>query len=98
MLDHFEVDTAKVREVARKIRAVAEQVRELSTQDVRAMQSLAESELRGSTATALQEMLAELSGDIKRIANGLKTVDNALTTYARKIEIIDAQMADKIGG
>lgn len=98
MSEHFEVDTAKVREIARRIRSVAEQVRELSSHDVRAMQALAESDLEGSTAEALKEMLSSLSSDIKKIANGLKTVDNALTTYAKRVEAIDREIAEKISG
>lgn len=98
MNSSFEVDTAKVKEAARKIKAVASQVQDLATQDVRSMQTLAESDLEGSTAQALQEVLGDLKSDIQKIAAGLNTIQRALSTYAQKLEEKDAEMAAKIGG
>lgn len=94
----FKVDTAKVEEAARKVRAVATQVQELATQDVSAMLELARTDLEGSTAQALEETLTDLNGDIRKIASGLTTIQNQLSAYARRIREVDAEIAAKMGG
>lgn len=94
----FKVDTAKVEEAARKVRAVATQVQELATQDVSAMLELARTDLEGNTAQALEETLTDLNGDIRKIASGLTTIQNQLSAYARRIREVDAEIAAKMGG
>ena len=95
---NFEVDTAKVRQAARNIRAVAQQVQSLAKSNVAAMRNTVENELKGSTADALQEMLQELGNDVSKIASALNTIQNALTTYAERVEAEDARMAQQISG
>lgn len=94
----FKVDTAKVEEAARKVRAVATQVQDLATQDVSAMLELARTDLEGSTAQALEETLTDLNSDILKIASGLNTIQKQLNAYARKIRQVDAEIAAKMGG
>lgn len=94
----FEVDTAKVRQAARSIRAVAQQVQSLAKSNVAAMRSTVESELQGSTADALQEMLQELGNDVSKIAAALNTIQGVLTDYAERVEAEDARMAQQISG
>lgn len=97
-MNDFEVDTAKVRQAARSIRNAAQEVQSLASKNVRAMQVTVESELVGSTAEAMQEMLAELGGDVKRIAAALNNIQNVLVTYAEKLEEKDREMAAQISG
>lgn len=94
----FKVDTAKVEEAARKVRAVATQVQELATQDVSAMLELARTDLEGNTAQALEETLTDLNSDIRKIASGLTTIQKQLSAYARRIREVDAEIAAKMGG
>lgn len=96
--NNFEVDTAKVRQAARSIRAVAQQVQSLAKSNVAAMRNTVENELKGSTADALQEMLQELGSDVSKIASALNTIQSALTTYAERVEAEDARMAQQISG
>lgn len=98
MNTNFEVDTAKVEEAARKVRAVATQVQDLTTQDMQTILTLAQEDLEGSTAQALLESLTELNSDISKIASGLNTIQKALTTYAKKIKEADARIAAQISG
>lgn len=98
MYEDFEVDTAKVRQAARSIRNVAAQVQELSRQNVRAMKNTVDSELVGSTADALMDMLTELGSDVEKIASALNSIQSLLFAYAEKQEAFDAAMAAKIGG
>ena len=94
----FEVDTGKVRQAARSIRAVAQQVQSLAKSNVAAMRNTVESELVGSTANALQDMLQELGSDVSKIASALNTIQRALVDYADRLEAEDARMAQEIGG
>lgn len=95
---NFKVDTAKVEEAARKVRAVASLVQELATQDVSAMLELARTDLEGNTAEALQETLTDLNSDILKIASGLTTIQKQLNAYARRVKEVDAEIAARIGG
>lgn len=95
---NFKVDTAKVEEAARKVRAVASQVQELATQDVSAMLELARTDLEGNAAEALQETLTDLNSDILKIASGLTTIQKQLNAYARRVKEVDAEIAARIGG
>lgn len=99
MIDsNFEVDTAKVRQAARNIRSVASQVQDLAKQNVKTMKNTVDSELVGSTADALMEMLTELGSDVEKIASALNSIQSLLFTYAEKLEEKDAELAAKIGG
>lgn len=98
MSEPFEVDTAKVKEAARQIKAVASQVQELADRKVRPMTNMINNELKGETAEALQEVLGELGSDIRKIASNLNTIQRALNTYAKEIQKKDAELAAKIGG
>lgn len=90
-----EVDTAEVRKVARQIREIVSNVKELSSADLRAMKdSLKSSGAEGETAKALREALNELDGDILSIAQGLTTVERRLNRYAEEIEEADRRAAE----
>lgn len=92
----YEVDTDEVRRVARAIKGIAEDVKSLSTSNVRSMQNSVEDNLRGETAQALTEVLADLSSDIAKIGSGLDSIQKALYDYARRVEKADREAEEKI--
>ena len=94
----FEVDTAEVRRAAKEIREIADNVKRLSSQDVRRMQSSVEENLEGETATALTEVLALLASDIKKISSGLDAIQEALYDYAERVEEADEEAEKMING
>lgn len=86
----YEVDTDEVRRAAEQIKNIAANVRQLSAQNVRTMQSSVEENLNGETADALKTVLEELSADISKIGNGLDAIQKALYEYAKRVEAADA--------
>lgn len=86
----YEVDTDEVRRAAAQIKKIAASVRQLSTQNVRTMQSSVDENLNGEAADALKNVLDELSMDISKIGNGLDAIQKALYEYAKRVEAADA--------
>ena len=94
--ENFKIDTDEIRRIARKISSIESDVRSCSDNNVRSMHAEVETNMKGEAANALLEMFDDLSGDIKKIANSLKTVKNALEAYAKEVERVDKELADKI--
>lgn len=94
----FEVDTAKVRATARKVKSAASSVSELASQDVASMIRIVDGDLKGETAEALKEVLQELKSDISKIASALNTIQRTLNAYAEKVEEKDRELAETING
>lgn len=94
----YEVDTSEVRKAAKEIRGIASEVKQLSSQNVKKMQSSVEENLEGETAAALTEVLNELSKDISKIGAGLDAIQNALYDYAERVEEADREAEKIING
>lgn len=93
MSEYFEVDTAKVRKAAREVQRIAETVRALAENQVKQMRTTVQDNLEGKAADALASELADLSGDIQKIAGALNTVQSTLRAYAAAVEEADRQSA-----
>ncbi|MBE5801785.1 MAG: hypothetical protein E7319_05790 [Clostridiales bacterium] len=94
----FEVDTAEVRRVADEIKAIAGEVKQLSSTNVNRMKDSVEENLRGETADAIREALNNLSADIKSIGGGLDGIQKALYEYIRRVEAADRAAEEAIRG
>ena len=94
----FEVDTAEVKKVAREIKAIANDVRQLSSGNVSQMKSNVEENLHGETAEAIKQVLDDLAADIKKIGGGLDAVEKALQEYVKRIEEADRKAENVIRG
>ena len=99
MADSFtRIDTDEIREIMNKVGTISEEVRYLSDVNVRSMRGTVEGSLKGEAADALMQTLEEISGDITKIAGGLRTVKNALAAYVKAVEQADAELSKQING
>ena len=94
----YQVNTEEVRRAARELRAVEEEVRNLSSQNVRTMQAGVQESMEGETAEALNKILEELSADISKISSGIDAVRRALLDYAQRVEEADEKIQKLIRG
>lgn len=92
----FQVDTAEVRKAAAEIKAIADDVRQLSHGNVARMQSSVEETLKGDTANAIVEVLKTLSADIGKIGSGLDNIQSELLKYVERVEEADRKAKDII--
>lgn len=94
----FQVDTAEIRKAAAEIKAIADDVRQLSQNNVARMQNSVEEKLEGDTADAIMEVLQTLSADIGKIGSGLNSIQKELLKYIERIEEADRAASDIIEG
>lgn len=92
----YQVNTEEIRRAARQIREIAADVKSLSAQRVRGMQSGVRENLTGETAEAAYDMLASLAADISRIGAGLDAVQSTLSEYADRVEAADEKISQMI--
>lgn len=86
------IDTDEVRAIMKKVSAISDEVRDLSTSDVKALKNTVATSLKGETADAMKQNLEDLSEDILKIAGGLSAVKKALNAYIKAIEKVDADI------
>lgn len=94
----FEYNSEEVRRVANEIQAIAQNVKQLSNDNVAKMRGTVQENLKGDTADALETVLTDLSSDINKIGNGLDGLYKALMEYARKAEQADLAAKQAIEG
>jgi len=83
-------DTGKIRELARKIGSVAEDVADIRYRTENAIQQEIPGNFAGSAADALSDALSEWSCDVRNISSGLMQLKNTLYALARRLDEIDA--------
>ena len=85
-----EYDTGKIRELARQIGRVAEDVADIRSRTENAIRREIPENFAGSAANALSDALSEWSGDVRNISSGLTQLKNTLYALARRLDEIDA--------
>ena len=93
-----EYDTWKIRELARKVGRVAEDVADIRSRTEKAVLREIPDNFAGSAADALSDTISEWSGDVRNISSGLTQLKNALYALARRLDEIDAQARAAISG
>lgn len=92
------LDSYEVRRAANQVGQIARDVSRLATSNVRSMQDSVEENLRGEAANALDEVLGDLSGDIRKISAGLDNIQRALLELARRAEEAEREAEQVIRG
>lgn len=85
-----EYDTGKIRELARQIGRVADDVADIRSRTENAVHKELPDNFAGSAADALSDTIAEWSGDVRNISSGLTQLKNTLYALARRLDEIDA--------
>ncbi|MCI9655090.1 MAG: hypothetical protein HFF45_03595 [Lawsonibacter sp.] len=85
-----EYDTGKIRELARQIGCVAEEVADIQSRTESAIRRELPDNFAGSAADALSDTISEWSGDVRNISSGLTQLKNTLYALARRLDEIDA--------
>ncbi len=93
-----EYDTGKIRELARQIGLVAEDVSDIRSRTENAVQREIPGNFAGSAADALSDAISEWSGDVRNISSGLTHLKNTLYALAKRLDEIDAAAKALIGG
>lgn len=84
-----EYDTGKIRELARQIGRVAEEVADIQSRTDSAIRRELPYNFAGSATDALSDTISEWSGDVKNISSGLTQLKNTLYALARRLDEID---------
>lgn len=92
-----EYDTGKIRELARQIGRVAEDVADIRSRTESAIQREIPGNFAGSAADALSDAISEWGGDVRNISSGLTQLKNTLYALARRLDEIDAAAKAAIG-
>lgn len=85
-----EYDTAKIRELARQIGRVADDVADIRSRTENTIRGEIPDNFVGSAADALSDALSEWSGDVRNISSGLTQLKNTLYALAARLDEIDA--------
>jgi len=93
-----DINTDEIRRVAREVREISGNTRQLSSVNIRRLQSRVEESLEGETAKALLKVLSELAADVAAIGDGLNTIQSALNQYADRVEEADRKAQNAISG
>lgn len=89
-------DTSEIRQAARQVGSVAEDVDSAATRDVAKMLSSLSGTFEGEAATALRDELTDLKSDLLALTKGLKGIQSELMAYAARIEEADRGARDYI--
>ena len=84
-------DSARVRQLARNVQNAAGSIRGLTGGELRAARASVADNLRGRTADALTNALADLNGDVNGLVNALDGIASELYAYARRLDEADRQ-------
>lgn len=93
-----EYDTGKIRELARQVGRVAEDVADIRSRTENAIRREIPDNFAGSAAGALSDTLSEWSVDVRNISSGLTQLQNTLYALARRLDEIDAAAKAAISG
>lgn len=85
-----EYDTGKIRELARQVGRIAENVADIRSRTESAIRRELPDNFAGSAADALSDKLSEWSGDVRNISVGLAQLKNSLYALAKRLDEIDA--------
>lgn len=85
-----EYDTGKIRELARQVGRVAEDVADIRSRTENAIRQELPDNFAGSAADALSDAVSEWSGDVRNISSGLTQLKNTLYALAKRLDEIDA--------
>ena len=85
-----EYNTREIRAAARRVDNIADQLQSLKSGNVVKISGNAKS-LRGDTASALQNQLDSLAGEILSLKKSLDSCSSALYEFARQLDIADAK-------
>lgn len=94
----YDYDTQAIRRTARHIKNTAGELEQLANGLLARLQAQSEAGFEGRAADALQDVLAQMRQDIRRISSGLNGVQSQLNTFARKVEEADAKIARGFAG
>lgn len=89
-------DTAEIRAVARRLKNCASSVSSLSTRELGQLRERMEGDFKGQAASALNERLGELQGDVLKIGEGLETIGAELLAFARRLDLADQASREHI--
>jgi len=85
-----EYDTGKIRELARQVGLVAENVSDIRSRTENAVRREIPENFAGSAADALSDTISDWSGDVRSISSGLTQLKNTLYALAKRLDEIDA--------
>lgn len=85
-----EYNTGKIRELARQIGSVAEDVADIRSHTENAIRQEIPDNFAGSAADALSDTLSEWSTDVRNISSGLTQLKNTLYALAKRLDEADA--------
>lgn len=85
-----EYNTGKIRELARQIGYVAEDMADIRSRTETAVLREIPDNFTGSAAVALSDEISEWGRDVRNISSGLTQLRNALYALARRLDEIDA--------
>ena len=85
-----EYDTGKIRELARQVGLVADNVADIRSRTENAVLREIPENFAGSAADALADTISEWSVDVRNISSGLTQLKNTLYALAKRLDEIDA--------
>ena len=91
-----EIDTARIRRIARQVRSIAGNVSDIAQRELAAARSNMDGNFEGAAANALTEALNELAADVNNVNSGLNSIYQALLAYAASVEEADREAARAI--
>lgn len=83
-------DTGKIRELARQIGSVAENVADIRSHTENAILQEIPDNFAGSAADALSDAISEWGSDVRNISSGLTRLKNMLYALAKHLDEVDA--------
>lgn len=92
----MEYDTREIRRVARSIGKSASEVSAVAKEDLNALADALEGRFKGKAADALEAILSELSGDLRRMGANLGAIRDEMLAYAARLDMADRQSRDQI--
>lgn len=90
----FDYDSAAVRRAARQVRSCADIIEDGAQPKLRTVRGEVDDNIKGHAADVLTERLEDIDTDVRSIVNGLKSLSNALTSYAEALERTARELAE----
>ena len=91
---NFDYDSAAVRKAARQVRSCADIIEDGAQPRLRTVRGEIDDNIKGKAAEALSDRLDDIDSDVRAIVNGLKSLSNALTSYAEALERTARELAE----
>ena len=92
----FDYDSAAVRRAARQVLNCAEIIADGAQPKLRNIRGEVDDNIKGKAADALDDRLADIDTDVRSIISGLRSLGNALNSYAAALERTARELADAL--